>query len=279
MKKLFVVFFGVLLMLSVVTGKEKVSGAEKYPAKPITFIVPVAAGGGIDVGIRPFCENLGSLLGQPVFVVNKPGAGSSEAYRAVHDAKPDGYTIGVGITGLINLNLVGLLPYDHHDFTVLGGQSQPIPIIVGTTKGKRTFKTFKEVIEFAKLHPDEISMACGTKGQNFWTIAKDIESALGIKFHIIPLVGGPAVSMVQVAGGHVEVGIVTLGEGKSQIDAGNVIPLAVAVPGKRRIPIYPNVPCVDELGYGNTRYRATSFIIGPPKMPKEVTEVLLKAIE
>ena len=72
--------------------------------------------------------------------------------------------------------------------------------------------------------------------------------------------------------------IVSLAEAKTQIEAGNAILLATVVPGNRRIPSYPDVPCVTELGY-NMRYASIAFIVGPPNMPKEITDKLVKQIE
>ncbi|HYB21256.1 MAG TPA: tripartite tricarboxylate transporter substrate-binding protein, partial [Thermodesulfobacteriota bacterium] len=70
--------------------------AEKYPVKPIDFIVPLEAGSDGDVISRPVMQKVSQILGQPVMIVNKPGAGSSLGYREVYRAKPDGYTIGWG---------------------------------------------------------------------------------------------------------------------------------------------------------------------------------------
>lgn len=79
--------------------------------------------------------------------------------------------------------------------------------------------------------------------------------------------------------GHVEVGIVGLPEANPQVDAGNAIVLAIAIPGTSRSPLYPSVPCVNELGYGHMRYYSTTFFVGPLNMPKEIADVLVKAIE
>jgi tripartite-type tricarboxylate transporter receptor subunit TctC len=278
MKKVFVTCLGVFLMLCVVNENGRVQAAEKYPVKPITLIMPLEAGGGLDVAIRPFCEHIGKLLGQPVIVVNKPGAGSSIGYRAIHDAKPDGYTIGAAMLTLVANKLQGILPYDHADFTILGTNQMPTPVIVASTKSKRQFKTFKEVIEFAKAHPEDILVAAGGKGQGWWNAAKDIEGITGVRFNLVPQVGSGASSIAQVAGGHVELGIVSLAEAKTQIEAGNAILLVTVVPGNRRIPSYPDVPCITEFGY-NMRYASIAFILGPPNMPKEITDKLIKVVE
>ena len=277
MKKLFIAFLSVLLVVCVVNVKNSIEATEKYPTKPIVLIVPLEAGGGLDIVIRPFCEKLGALLGQSVVVVNKPGAGSSIGYRAMHDAKPDGYTLGAAMLTLPANKLQGLLPYDHSDYTHLGATSIPTPLLVASTRSKRTFKTFKEVIEFAKSRPGDISMAAGGKGGGWWNAAKEFEAITGARFNIVLSVGTGASHLAQVSGGHVEVGIVDMAGGKPQVEAGNLIPLATLVPGNRRLSILPNVPCVTEFGY-NMRYASLGFIVGPPNMPKEITDILVKAV-
>jgi len=276
MKKLSIVFLTVVLMFYVAYGIGNVQAAEKYPAKPITFIIPVDAGGGLDLAIRPLCEKMGGILGVPLIMVNKPGAGSSIAYRALHDAKPDGYTIGAATGTIITNKLQGLLPYDYHGLTMMGAVQQPIPVIVAATKGKQTFKTLREVVEFAKSHPGEVKMAAGAKGQSWWILAMIFQSVTGANFNIIPQEAAGGVSMVQVAGGHVDLGVVTLGEGKPQIDAGNARLLGVI--GTKRTVVFPDVPCTVELGYDVTSYSISS-IIGPPNIPRGMVDILCRAVE
>jgi tripartite-type tricarboxylate transporter receptor subunit TctC len=276
MKRMLVVFLSVFLMLCVVHGKNELQSAERYPSKPITFVVPMEAGGGVDVAMRPFCEKLGVLLGEPVIIVNKPGAGSSIGYRAVHDAKPDGYTMGVAMVTLVSNKLQGILPYDHHEFTILGANQRSVLTIVAATRGKRNFKTLQEVVEFAKLNPGEVSIAAGSKGQAFWISAMEFQSVIGAKFNIVPQEGAGGFSIAQVAGGHVDLAFVSLGEGKPQVDGGNARLLAVF--GDKRVFSYPSAPTLSELGI-NCKTGSLAFLIAPPKMPAEITDVLGKAVE
>lgn len=276
MKKLGMVCLGVLLMVCVTNGPAGLQAAEKYPSKPISFIVALEAGSGGDTGMRVFCKRLEPLLGQPVVVVNKPGAGSSIGYRAIREAKPDGYTIGNGMLTLITNKLQGLLPYDYHEYTIMGAIQGPIPLIISATKGKRNFKTLKEVIEFAKAHPGDISVAAGGKGQSLWIYAHEFMSLTGTEFNLVPQAGAGAVSTTQVAGGHVDVGFVNSAEVRSQIDAGNVRILAVF--GSERARVFPDVPTIHELGI-NCKGGSLSFVVGPPNIPKEITDTLVKATE
>ena len=147
------------------------SAADKYPVKPVEFIVPLEAGADGDIITRPVTQKVSQLLGQPVVIVNKPGAGSSIGYREVLRAKPDGYTLGWGSATLISNKLQGISPFDYHDFTMLGTFATYFPVIVAATNTKRPFATIQEVISHAKANPGDVSMATGGVGQNWWVAA------------------------------------------------------------------------------------------------------------
>ena len=136
-----VIFMGLVL---------EAGSAEKYPVKPINYIVGIEAGGSGDVISRPLVQGVSTLLGQPIVVVNKSGAGSSIGYREIHQAKPDGYTIGWASASIITNKLQGILPYDYHEFTMLGTFATYFPIIISSTKTQLQFKTIEEVISYAR---------------------------------------------------------------------------------------------------------------------------------
>ncbi len=110
MKRLFPVILSILFCFgSVHLGV--LQAAEKYPVKPIECIVAIEAGGDGDVITRPVMQKVSQMLGQPVMIVNKPGAGSSIGYRELYRAKPDGYTIGWGSATIITNKLQGRIPH------------------------------------------------------------------------------------------------------------------------------------------------------------------------
>ena len=275
MKKQFIVCAGVLLCLGIFAlGMAQAS--EKYPVKPLECILGVEAGADGDVITRPILQRLSGLLGQPIMAVNKPGEGSSIGYRAIRDAKPDGYTIGWGSATIITNKLQGISPYDYHDFTHLGAFTTFFPIVVATTKGPRPFKTIQEVIAFGKANPGELSMATAGIGQSWWVAATAFIEGTGLKINTIPQPGAGAVTVAQVAGGHTDLGVVALGSGKAMIEGGQVRFLATL--GEKRAPApYDMIPTVKELGY-DASWESTNFLMGPPNMPKSVVDVLVKAV-
>jgi len=276
MKKRSMGGFILLSLFSILFFAIGVNASEQYPAKPITFVVGLEAGSDGDVLARPVCQKVASLLGKPVLIVNKPGAGSTIGFRAIHDSKPDGYTIGWASATIVAAKLQGLLPYDHEDLTIIGTYATYIPIIVAATKSARPFKTIEEALSFAKSHPGDVSIATSGVGQVWWVATMAFQSTTELKFNIIPQPGAGAFTIAQVAGGHADLGILGMGGAKSQIDAGNAKLLAVF--GSKRAPGYEQVPSLKEVGY-DIRLESTQVIIGPPKMPQDVVDKLAKAFE
>ncbi|RJR30681.1 MAG: tripartite tricarboxylate transporter substrate binding protein [Desulfobacteraceae bacterium] len=251
--------------------------ADNYPARPVTVIVPVEAGGDADIVTRPLMERVAKILGQPFVIVNKPGAGQTIGYREVYQAKPDGYTIGMGVASLITAKLQGFLPYDYRDFTLMGNFWSANPLIIASTKTSRPFKTVQELFDYAKSHPGEVSLATTAVGGPFWNSALMIQERTGIKFNVIPQEGSAGFVLQQVAGGHTDTGISGSSAAKPQIDAGNVLPLAII--GPNRFPGKFNfIPTLKEIGY-DVSFRTFGVVIGPPKMPKDAASKLIKAVE
>lgn len=255
----------------------RAEAAEKYPVKPVICIVPNEAGGDADTLARPLMQRVSKILGQPVVIVNKPGAASSLGYREHYAAKPDGYTIGTATATIITNKLQGIMPYDYSDYTVLCTYATYVPFIFASIKTKRTFKTIEELLPFAKANPEEVSVACGSVGLSWWQATMALQQACGIKFNVLPQPGGGGISVVQAAGGHADIAVIALGAAHSQLEAGNVKALAVFArerfPGK-----YNYVPTLKEAGCDVTWY-STQVVLAPRNLPKDITERLVKTFE
>ena len=264
------------LVLSVSIMGNVVHAAEPYPVKPIRLIVPNEAGSDADVLIRFLAQKVSVMLDKPIIIVNKPGGGSSIGMREVHDAKPDGYTIGMSHATILINKPLGNMPYDHAGFTVLGTYATFIPIVVGATKTSRPFKTIQEVLSFAKAKPGEVSIATSGVGQSWWVATLEFQEGTGAKFNIIPQAGTGAYAIAQVAGGHTDLAVLAVAAAKSQIEGGLVRFLAIF--GSRKFPGYESVPTMKEAGY-NVNWESTQILIGPPGMPKEAVDKLVKVFE
>ena len=272
MTRFVITILSVFMFLGIVDLENKTLAAENYPNKPITFIMPMGPGGDLEVVVRPWLQKVSDALGKPIVIVHKPGAGGAIAYRELYAAKPDGYTIGGMIWSLLSLKLQGLLPYDYRDFTIMNTMANQYALIVASKKTKRPFKTIEELISFAKSKPGEVTIATTSVGQTWWIAALYLQEKLGIKLTVIPQEEGTAMVATQVAGGHVDLGLLGLPGAKSQLDAGNLHILASLSP-ERFFEPYHYAPTMKEVGY-DVVFKGWSGIIGPPKMEQDIVDKL-----
>jgi tripartite-type tricarboxylate transporter receptor subunit TctC len=277
MKRRFIIIACSLLVLGTLFWGNTLLAQEAYPAKPITAIIPSEAGSGADIMFRQLSPKVSEVLGKPMVIVNKSGAGGSMALRELHDAKPDGYTIGAPSAIIFTSKLQGMLPYDHADYTMIGSSYFSYPVIFASTKTKRPFKSLEEALSFAKSHPREVSVATSGKGYIWWIATMSFQDAAGVEFNVIPQPGTGGLIATQVAGGHTDLGIGTLSSTKAMIDSGHIRLLATGTP--KRNPVFKDAPTLNELGYGKSVVASGGFIVGPPKMPKPIVDKLVKAFE
>jgi tripartite-type tricarboxylate transporter receptor subunit TctC len=276
MRKILTIALGSLALLTILLGGNEILAATAYPVRPINLIIPVEAGSDADIVTRPLVQKASAILGKPIMITNKPGGGSTIGYREVYNSKPDGYTIGMATITLVSNKVQGLMPLDYHDFSLIGTFYRMYANLYGSTKTKRPFPTIQEVITFAKANPGEVKLASAGIGMSLWVGAMAFIAGTGVDINVIPQAGSGALTMAQLAGGHVDLAVTHSAAAKSQIDAGNVRFLAVI--GYDRDPAYPNVPTLKDIGY-DVSWESCGIVIGPPKMPREVMEKLTKAFE
>ncbi len=266
-----------LFFVSLMLSAQVCLSQEKYPSKPITFIMSVEAGADGDVLGRPLMDKVSRILGQPITILNKPGAGSSIGYREIAQAKPDGYTIGWGSATIITNKLQGVSPLDFNNFTHLGGYATFFPIIVASTKSTIKFNTIQEAIAYAKANPGKVNLATAGVGQSWWVGAQTFLTGTNLSMQSVPNTGAGAATALMVGGGHAELGVVGLGSAKALLDGGQIRFLAALSENRAPAP-YDKYPTIKELGYP-VSWESTNIIIGPPGMPKDVIEKISKAIE
>jgi len=274
MKKMIVVFL--IISLSVLAEWDsRSSEAAEYPVKPITVIVPMETGSDADVMGRPIFQRVSAILGKPLVVANKPGGGQTIGMREIYSAKPDGYTIGLANISLVTAKMQGLLSFDHRDVTSIGLMHRSSAVIIASSKSNRPFKTYEEAASFAKEHPGEVSLLTSAKGGPLWLGGVLLQKKTNLKFNIIPQEGSAGFIVSQLAGGHGDLGVTFFASAKAQIDAGTIRCLAVMgnehYPGK-----FSDIRLMREIGNDITMY-SFSAIIGPPKLPKEITNKLISA--
>jgi tripartite-type tricarboxylate transporter receptor subunit TctC len=221
------------------------AAAEDYPARPVKLIIPFAAGAGTDLTGRIVAEELGKRLGQQFVVENKPGAAGQLGTDLVAKSEPDGYTLLWTVSdGLSVLPAVKQLPYKvPDDFAFIGSiAQQPYTLSVST---RRDFKTFSDLVAYAKSHPGGLNYGSAGLGSAPHLTMAMIAAKAGIQMVHVPFAGlGPATNAL--VAGTVDVGLVIPVQAKQLIDAGNI--RALATTGEKRSRVLPDVPTLAEVG-------------------------------
>lgn len=218
---------------------------DKFPNRPLTFIVPLAPGSGADTTTRLVAEELGKDLNVPVVVENKPGADTLIAVQSMLKAPADGHTVLLITPSSVTLGpaLNPKLPYDaSRDIRPLTASSRGQATFV-TAAGSR-FDSLQALIDAARSQPGTVSMA--TYGGHYYRLATELLAhQAGVRFNLIPY-NSPTQALSDVVGGTVDAMIVDTGAVLPMIDSGKVRPLAVS--GVERHAKLPGVPTVRETG-------------------------------
>jgi tripartite-type tricarboxylate transporter receptor subunit TctC len=219
--------------------------AQSYPEKPITLIVPWPAGGSTDIAMRTIAEAAAKHLGQPIVIDNKPGAtGTLGPAVMAATAKPDGYTIAQIPITVMRLPLMQKTTWDAlKDFTYivhLTGYTFGV-----TTKADGQFKTWAEVVEFAKANPGKVTYGTPGAGSSLHIGMEQIAAKAGMQLTHVPFKGG-AETNAAVLGGHTTLQADSTAW-KPLVDAGQLRLLAIWT--AERSKNWPDAPTLKELGY------------------------------
>jgi tripartite-type tricarboxylate transporter receptor subunit TctC len=243
-----------------------------YPARPITLIVPYAAGGGNDVLARGVAEPMGKTLGQPVVIENHGGAGGSLGTRQVAKAAPDGYTLGLGGTGTLAVDptLYPNVGYDpRQDFAPVGLiATSPLIILVNPTLPAHNVQ---ELIALAMAQPGKLNYASAGRGSGIHLGTVLFALTAGIELTHIPYKGsGPA--LTDLLGNHVALYFSSLPPAIGLVKEGKL--RALGVTGLKRSPIFPDVPTVAEQGLPGFEAVLHYGIVAPAGTPRPIVDKL-----
>jgi tripartite-type tricarboxylate transporter receptor subunit TctC len=245
---------------------------DKWPQKPITYIVPFPPGGTTDILARAIAQKLGPALGTTIVVENKPGAGGNIGSDFVAKAKPDGYTIvgGTISSHAINPSIYKTMPYDalksFQPITLIGTNANVL--VVGAAS---PYKTAQDVIAAAKAKPGTISFASAGNGTSQHLSGELFKSLAGIQMEHVPYKGsGPAIQ--DVMAGHVPMMFDTTVVAAPHIQSGKV--RALAVTSTKRVKSLPNVPTMTEAGVPGYEIVSWQGIFAPAGTPKDVVQRL-----
>jgi tripartite-type tricarboxylate transporter receptor subunit TctC len=219
--------------------------AEEYPARPVRLIIDSAPGSAVDVLLRIVADSLSKVWGQQAVPINQPGAGGAIAARAAAQAPPDGYTLAMpALSAFAALpgaapNLPIQVPRDFAVIGYLGGS----PMFI-TAAPKLGVKTLSELIALAKQRPGELAYGTNGPGRLTHLTGELLQSRADIKLLMVPYSGGTAQVLSDVMGGRIPIAIDAVSGLTGAIEAGTIVPLAVAAP--KRVAQFPDLPTVAE---------------------------------
>ena len=249
--------------------------AQTYPNRPITLVVPFAAGGLSDVPARVLAAIMQENLGVSIVVENKPGASGVVGATQVLRAEPDGYTLLVNaLADVQNLHYLNV-PYNAVDDFALIGKMADGPALVLIVDAKLPYRTLSELIADAKANPDKISFGTSGPATSPAIALTQLNHLAGTKIQDVPY-RGSGQAAASVATGAVQGTFTFYSAAKPLADDNKVRPLAVA--GAERIASWPDVPTMQELGYPNFDHRGFVGLAAPAKTPPQVVALLNKAL-
>jgi tripartite-type tricarboxylate transporter receptor subunit TctC len=249
---------------------------EKYPSRPITLVVPFPPGGSVDIMARQYSEPLSKVLGVPIVVENRAGAGGSVGAQYVARAKADGYTLVVSsqsshLANPLTQPKVGYDPIkDFENIAILG--RQPNALVVHSSL---PFKTFAEFVDYAKKNPGKLNYGSGGVGSMGQLNVEMFKAATGAFTTHIPYRGGTPL-ITAVLGNEVQFILDNLVIMLPHIQAGKVRALAVAA--DQRLPQLPDVPTLAEVGYPQLNLTSWTGLAAPGGTPEAVVQTLYKAV-
>ena len=236
------------------------ASAQVYPSRPVTMVVPLAAGGPLDTLARLLAEPMRAALGQPVIVENVTGAGGTVGTGRVARAAPDGYTIGMGFLGTHVLNgAIYALPYDVvKDFEPIALISSNPHVIVA--KAALPAKDLRELIGWLKLNPDKASAGTAGVGASTHVAGLLFQQLAGVRFQLVPY-RGAAPALQDVMAGQIDLMVDVASNSLPYLQGGRI--KAFAVTANTRLASAPAIPTVDEAGLPGFHMSTWYALFGP----------------
>ena len=250
--------------------------AQAYPSKPVTIVVPFAAGGTTDILARIIGQALTAELGQSVVVDNRAGAGGNIGGQAAAKAAPDGHTLFMGTVGThaINASLYKKMPFDPvKDFAPLTRVANVPNLLVANPA--QPYKSVKDLIAYAKANPGKVNFGSSGNGSSIHLSGELFKSLAKVDMQHVPYKGS-APAVTDLLGNQIGIMFDNMPSAIQHVRSGKLVPIAVTT--AKRSPELPNVPTIAEAGVPG--YEATSWfgMFAPAGTPAPVLAKLNAAI-
>lgn len=249
--------------------------AQAWPSKPIRFVVPFTAGGANDLMARAAAEGATKVLGQPVVIDNKPGAGGTLGAELVAKSAPDGYTFLISAAGVISNHMIKKsMPFKESDLVPVAMIALSPSIIVAPPNS--TYSNLKEFVEASKKSPDGFNFATAGTGSTPHFVAEILKSKYGAKLQVVPYKSGNE-SATAIMAGQVhatsEASIVSL----PKVTGGKM--KALANSWTTRISSYNQLTTATEQGFPEVKIAHWAGVHAPAGVPAEVMDKVAAAVD
>lgn len=285
MRKQIVAWVVVCLLMSIAIGgcasmqTVKVPETPKYPDRPITVIVPFSAGSGLDLIGRALEKYAPKYLGQPLAVINKPGAAGTLGFNELVAANPDGYTIGISSVEIILNPLYGSTKYQYSTaLTPLARVATSVSMLVSLTD--QPWSNLTELIAYDKQHPDQLKFGHPGIGSLSHIVGEAFVKRSDATIKQVPFQGGGEV-VAALLGGHIQTAVVNPVLVKEYIKNGSIRVLAVSGEERLQDPVFAQAPTFKEQGIDvvfNTWFGVAAPKELPPTVKTKLTEGLKSMI-
>jgi tripartite-type tricarboxylate transporter receptor subunit TctC len=248
---------------------------EKYPSRPITWICPYAAGGNADTRSRQVAKVMSEILGQPILIDNKAGAGGNIGTEMIARGKPDGYTVGMGNFAPLAVNhaLFKKLNFDPFNDIVPITLIERGPLIL-MVRADSPYKSVKDIVNAAKASPGSLSYASGGIGGTHHLSGALFEHSAEIDMIHAPYKSGAA-GATDLMSGQVHMMFEQMYSAMPAIKGGRL--RALAITSKTRSPLLPDLPTMGEQGYPAVEVLNWQGLVGPKGMSAELIKTLSAA--
>jgi tripartite-type tricarboxylate transporter receptor subunit TctC len=278
MKRLGVMLLSALLLA---LGATAAAAQEKYPNRPVKVLVPYAPGGATDIVARIVGDELQKITGQPFLIINKPGAFGVLAIEEMMKADPDGYTLMIGnvstnaITPVIYAKKLST-DYARSVTAVTNLVDVPAFLIVSTVNGFPP-KSVPELVDYAKQNPGKVHYGTvGIGSYPHYDMAYFAKRAGDLDLAGLPNKNGAAGVIQDMLRGDAQAAFLNVASTAGQVQAGKLRPLAVV--NHARLPDYPDVPTMQEMGFADVGTVAWNGLFAPAATPRPVLEKLFHAV-
>lgn len=264
------------LLAALLTALTAPASAQQFPSRPITFVVPYAAGGNVDLSARILQGGIGDALGQPIVIENRPGGGGTIAGDQVARATPDGHTLFVGSNGPIMLGPM-TMPRPPYQWDKAFAPVSTLAFATNMLLVRPTLpvKTLAELVDYAKKNPGKLTVAISSPASINHFMGELLKYKSGITWTEVSYRGNaPAIN--DLVAGHVDAGFQQLIDSLQHLQTGRL--RALAVLGPKRVPSLPDIPTSTEAGFPDVQGITFNGIFAPKATPRPVIDRLSAAI-